>query len=69
MGMRSLLDSPFAGLTPAQSKARIVEALKECDGNIRQAAVKLGVTRPTLYRYIEQLGIETTLERARKGAR
>jgi transcriptional regulator of acetoin/glycerol metabolism len=69
MAGRSFLDSPFSGLTAAQSKARIVTVLKEQAGNMRQAAVELGLSRETLRTYVRNLGLAAELERIRGRAR
>ena len=38
----------------------IKTALKNCDGNISQAAKKLGITRTTLYKKMEHFGLNKT---------
>ena len=39
------------------TKAKCVEALRLSRGNKKSAALKLGISRDTLYRYVETLGI------------
>jgi two-component system, NtrC family, response regulator AtoC len=39
------------------TKAKCVEALRRVRGNKRSAAINLGISRDTLYRYMETLGI------------
>lgn len=41
----------------ADHRRKVVAALKERDGNIRQAALQLGMSRTWLYRLIERFGI------------
>lgn len=36
----------------------IAEALSACRGNIKQAAVRLGIARNTLYRKMQEFGLE-----------
>jgi len=40
------------------NKERILEALEQCGGNRSAAAAELGISRRTIYRYMEQFGIE-----------
>jgi DNA-binding NtrC family response regulator len=40
------------------TKTRCVDALRSTGGNRKSAALKLGISRDTLYRYIQTLGIE-----------
>lgn len=41
-----------------EEKERILRALKQADGNKRQAAKLLGIGRTTLYNKLEEYGIE-----------
>lgn len=45
-------------VAPEDRRSRILLALAETDGNRAAAAVKLGVSRSTLYRRMEKLGIQ-----------
>jgi transcriptional regulator of acetoin/glycerol metabolism len=42
-------------------KRAIAEALNSCRGNIKQAAARLGIARNTLYRKMQEFGLETEL--------
>jgi transcriptional regulator of acetoin/glycerol metabolism len=48
-------DEPITG--PLDRRSRILLALAETEGNRAEAARKLGVSRSTLYRRMEKLGI------------
>jgi anaerobic nitric oxide reductase transcription regulator len=50
-----LVDEPMTG--PRDRRSRILLALAETEGNRAEAARKLGVSRSTLYRRMEKLGI------------
>ena len=41
-------------------KHAIAEALSACHGNIKQAAARLGIARNTLYRKIQEFGLDST---------
>ncbi len=43
---------------PEALRERVIEVMKECKGNRRKAAEKLGVSRTTLWRLIQQFGAE-----------
>ena len=45
-------------------KQAIAEAFTRFDGNIRQTARVLGISRPTMYRKIKQYGLEEQLQKA-----
>jgi DNA-binding NtrC family response regulator len=58
--------APNAALSPGQSlkealrepqRQIILQALAECGGNRRQAAIRLGINRATLYKKMRRLGI------------
>ncbi|MBD3424757.1 MAG: AAA domain-containing protein, partial [Candidatus Latescibacteria bacterium] len=44
-----------AGVTPEDKKALIKDTLRKCEGNKAAAARELGVSRSTLYRWLEEL--------------
>lgn len=47
--------SCFSGKTMVEIERRVlIETLKELNGNIRQASLTLGISRPTLYRKLKQ---------------
>lgn len=50
--------SDFALVDEAMQKDRIIKALKQTDGNKRQAAKLLGISPPTLYKKMEQYNIQ-----------
>jgi DNA-binding NtrC family response regulator len=52
-------DPPAANL----ERARLETVLREVGGNLAQAARKLGVSRPTLYKRLEQLGLNPDVYR------
>lgn len=41
-----------------QERQAIVEALKQCDGNVSRVALALGLSRGALYRRMERYGIK-----------
>lgn len=49
---------PFTGTIEEMEKHMISEAIKECRGNKKDAAEKLGINLSTLYRKIKHYGIE-----------
>ena len=58
----SLVTEPERPLTlqdarEAAERHAIIEALSATQGNIDRAAEQLGLTRPTIYRYLRKLGI------------
>ncbi len=50
--------SDFALVDETMQKERIIKALKQTDGNKRQAAKLLGISPPTLYKKMEQYNIQ-----------
>ena len=50
--------SDFALVDETMQKDRIIKALKQTDGNKRQAAKLLGISPPTLYKKMEQYNIQ-----------
>lgn len=50
--------SDFALVDETMQKKRIIRALKQTDGNKRQAAKLLGISPPTLYKKMEQYNIQ-----------
>ncbi|BBE73923.1 acetoin dehydrogenase operon transcriptional activator AcoR [Pleomorphomonas sp. SM30] len=56
-------DGPKAGAQPAAARAgeidrqRVMDALAAEGGNLSRVALRLGISRPTLYRKLEQYGI------------
>lgn len=50
--------SDFVLVDEAMQKDRIIKALKQTDGNKRQAAKLLGISPPTLYKKMEQYNIQ-----------
>lgn len=50
--------SDFALVDETMQKERIIKALKQADGNKRQAAKLLGISPPTLYKKMEQYNIQ-----------
>lgn len=50
--------SDFALVDETMQKERIIKALKQTDGNKRQAAKLLGISPPTLYKKTEQYNIQ-----------
>ena len=50
--------SDFALIDETMQKDRIIKALKQTDGNKRQAAKLLGISPPTLYKKMEQYNIQ-----------
>jgi excisionase family DNA binding protein len=51
---------------PASAHMQVVQAIKVAEGDIREAARRLGVSRPTLYRWIQE---RESLQTAVRGAR
>jgi PAS domain S-box-containing protein len=54
----SLSCTPLHELINSLTRTMCVDALRSTGGNRRAAALKLGISRDTLYRYIQNLGIE-----------
>ncbi len=52
-----------ARLHPAKAAERILGALRRCEGVHSRAAVELGVSRPTLDRWVERLHLKRAVER------
>ncbi len=50
-------DGPESTLMSTAQREQIVRVLKQVDGNKAAAAKQLGVSRRSLYRWIERLGI------------
>ena len=50
---------PGASVLESMEREMIARVLKESDFNKKQAAVRLGISRPTLYQKIRKYGIET----------
>ena len=50
--------SDFSLVDESMQKDRIIKALKQTDGNKRQAAKLLGIDRKTLYNKLHLYGIE-----------
>lgn len=50
--------SDFSLVDETMQKGRIIKALKQTDGNKRQAAKLLGISPPTLYKKMEQYNIQ-----------
>jgi arginine utilization regulatory protein len=44
-------------------KRTVSEALSACHGNIKQAAARLGIARNTLYRKMQEFGLDTAEQR------
>lgn len=51
-------NSDFSLIDDEIQKERIIKALKQADGNKRQAARLLGISPPTLYKKLEQYNIQ-----------
>ena len=51
-------NSDFSLIDDEMQKERIIKALKQADGNKRQAARLLGISPPTLYKKLEQYNIQ-----------
>lgn len=51
-------NSDFSLVDDEMQKERIIKALKQADGNKRQAARLLGISPPTLYKKLEQYHIQ-----------
>lgn len=51
-------NSDFSLVDDGMQKERIIKALKQADGNKRQAARLLGISPPTLYKKLEQYNIQ-----------
>ena len=51
-------NSDFSLVNDEMQKERIIKALKQADGNKRQAARLLGISPPTLYKKLEQYNIQ-----------
>lgn len=51
-------NSDFSLIDDGMQKERIIKALKQTDGNKRQAARLLGISPPTLYKKLEQYNIQ-----------
>lgn len=55
---RSLAEADAVDTLDNTERQAIVKALRQCDGNMSAAAQLLGITRQSLYRRIEKLGIK-----------
>jgi DNA-binding NtrC family response regulator len=65
---RKLENAPAGRMEAVQSNFRrdeIIKALRETQGSKRQAAIRLGVSEATLYRWIGDLGLKTVATRMR----
>lgn len=60
---RQLVELPQAGRLRDVEKRTVSEALSACHGNIKQAAARLGIARNTLYRKMQEFGLDTAEQR------
>lgn len=52
---------------PAEARVELARALEDSKGNIRAAAAKLKVGRTSLYRWLDELGMDRAARLARAG--
>ncbi len=57
MGFRTTKLGFQVAMEPKKAKAAILAALKTTSGDMKAAAQLLDVSRPTLYTYVERLGV------------